>query len=68
MAMNLLTIGNSFTDSLDRFLIPVARAANCAIHFALANFGDSETVWRGVPLAAGDAVLQRESQGVFQTL
>lgn len=34
----------------------------------LANFGDSETVWRGVPLAAGDAVLQRESQGVFQTL
>ena len=42
MAMNLLTIGNSFTDSLDRFLIPVARAANCAIHFERANFGGCE--------------------------
>lgn len=34
----------------------------------LTNFGKVAAEWFGVPLEAGEAVLQRETQGVFQTL
>ena len=34
----------------------------------LANFGDGEVETSGVPLAAGEAVLQQEVQGEFETI
>ena len=34
----------------------------------LADFGDAEHTWEGLRLAPGEAVLQRENNGVFHTL
>lgn len=46
----------------------VLRGVDGAQYRLLANLGDGAAEWHGVSLAAGEAVLQRETQGVFQTL
>lgn len=40
--MNILTIGNSFTDSLERYFPTAVESARCDLHFERANFGGCE--------------------------
>ncbi len=40
--LRILTIGNSFTDSLTRYFQPVAESAGCRLFFDRANFGGCE--------------------------
>lgn len=40
--MNILTIGNSFTDSLERYFPAAVGSARCDLHFERANFGGCE--------------------------
>lgn len=40
--MNILTIGNSFTDSLELYFPAAVQSARCDLHFERANFGGSE--------------------------
>lgn len=42
--LRILTIGNSFTDSLARYFQPVVESAGCRLHFDRANFGGCEMV------------------------
>ncbi len=41
-ALNILTIGNSFTDSLVKYFPEVVKSAGCKLHFDRANFGGCE--------------------------
>lgn len=40
--MNILTIGNSFTDSLELYFPAAVQSARCDLHFERANFGGCE--------------------------
>ena len=40
--MNILTIGNSFTDSLALYFPAAVQSARCDLHFERANFGGCE--------------------------
>ena len=40
--MNILTIGNSFTDSLELYFPTAVQSARCDLHFERANFGGCE--------------------------
>lgn len=53
--LRVLTIGNSFTDSLRPYAVAVARAAGCALHLDFANFGGCSLERHWAYIAAEEA-------------